>query len=456
MSRGLVWFRRDLRLYDNPALAAAVKDNDDIVPVFVRDQRLLGRGPRDAFLSESLDDLYRSLGGKLLVVDGQPEKEIPRLAEAVGAETVYYNEDISPFALRRDGNTESHLKKLCISAEVHQGNYCIDIRLPQTAKGKPVVVFSNFFKKQQLLPRRPIIARPRKIIIADDISFAKPALIASPLSSPFCRGGEKRARRALQSWFKDGINTYSIRQNQLGLEASGFSAWLRFGNLSPRELEERCFAIGSEEALTFARQIAWRDFYAHVLFYYPNNLNQEFQPRYRKLRWDSNDELFQAWKEGQTGYPIVDAAMRQLKSSGFMHGRARMVVGSFLTKDLHLDWRLGQQWFDEMLLDGEPAQNNGNWQWIASTGVDPSPYFQRIFSPMRQQQRFDGDGDYIYRWVPELRQVPAAKLIEPWKISDEEQIEYSCLIGQDYPAPIVDHRNEREETIRRFKEVGPQ
>ena len=189
--------------------------------------------------------------------------------------------------------------------------------------------------------------------------------------------------------------------------------------MSAAECEARAARHGGAGAQAWIRQLCWRDFYAHVLLAHPDNARLEYQAKYRDLEWEDDDDAFEAWREGRTGYPLVDAGMRQLARTGWMHNRARLVVGSFLTKDLHLDWRLGERHFEALLLDGEPAQNNGNWQWVTSVGVDPAPYFRRMFNPVRQQQKFDPDGAYVRRWVPELRDVPDEHLAEPWRMSDE-------------------------------------
>jgi deoxyribodipyrimidine photo-lyase len=202
------------------------------------------------------------------------------------------------------------------------------------------------------------------------------------------------------------------------------------------------------------RQLCWRDFYAHVLLLHPGNMRLEHQPRYRELDRNDDHDALDAWRQGRTGYPLVDAGMRQLARTGWMHNRARLVVGSFLTKDLHLDWRAGERHFEALLLDGEPAQNNGNWQWVASVGVDPAPYFRRMFNPVLQQRRFDPGGDYVRRWVPELRDVRDEHLAEPWRMSEAEQSAAGCVIGRDYPPPIVDHADERKRAIERYRAVG--
>ena len=201
------------------------------------------------------------------------------------------------------------------------------------------------------------------------------------------------------------------------------------------------------------RQLAWRDFYAHVLLHNPGNARHAYQRDYERLEWDDDPELLDAWRDGRTGYPVVDAAMRQLLATGWMHNRGRLIVGSFLTKDLHLDWRHGEAHFMRHLLCGDEASNNGNWQWIASVGVDPAPYFRRMYNPMTQQRRHDPGGEYVRRWVPELHAVPDTKLAEPWTMSEDEQRAAGCVIGADYPAPVVDHKEERERALARYRAV---
>jgi deoxyribodipyrimidine photo-lyase len=255
----------------------------------------------------------------------------------------------------------------------------------------------------------------------------------------------------MDAWLDGPVDEYAARHDDLSGGTSALSPYLRFGCISARELEQGAQDRGGDGAAAFVRQLAWRDFYAHVLLLHPGNVTHEFQPRFRELEWDHDPALLDAWTSGRTGYPLVDAGMRQLAQTGWMHNRTRMVVGSFLTKDLHLDWRAGEAWFTRMLLDGEPSQNNGNWQWIASTGVDPAPYFRRIFNPVLQQQKFDPQGVYVRRWVPELAGVPDARLAEPWRMSADEQAAAGCRIGEDYPAPIVDHAQERRVAMDRYR-----
>jgi deoxyribodipyrimidine photo-lyase len=218
-----------------------------------------------------------------------------------------------------------------------------------------------------------------------------------------------------------------------------------------RELEHRVAARNGDGPAAYRRQLCWRDFYAHVLLFHPEVARHELQQRFRALEWAEDDELLDSWQQGRTGYPLVDAGMRELLETGWMHNRARLVVGSFLTKDLHLDWRSGERYFMARLIDGDEANNNGNWQWIASVGTDSAPYFRRLLNPVSQQRRHDPDGEYVRRWVPELRDVPDQHLAEPWRMSEAEQREAGCVIGSDYPAPIVDHAVERRRAMERYR-----
>jgi deoxyribodipyrimidine photo-lyase len=260
------------------------------------------------------------------------------------------------------------------------------------------------------------------------------------------------AQKAATRWVRAEARGYGTGRNVLADDTSRLSVHLRFGTLSPLWLEERVRASRGRGADVYRSELAWRDFYAAVLLHHPEAARTEFQERYRgTLRWDDDPDALAAWKAGETGYPVVDAAMRQLRVMGWMHNRARMIVASFLVKDLHLDWRLGEAHFMEHLLDGDVGSNNGGWQWVASTGTDPAPYFQRLFNPTRQQERFDPDGRYVRRWIPELSDVPDDKLGEPWTMSPDEQERAGCVIGKDYPAPIVDHAAERRVAMERYR-----
>ncbi len=458
----IVWLRRDLRLQDQPALTRALAEHARVVPVFVLDPALVhGRftaGSRMAFLLgclRELDAQLRARGGALVVRRGPPEDELPKLARDVGATAAYWSWDVGPFARARDERVGRALEALGVSCAPSPGTFVADVGEPRTQGGKPYTVFTPFWRAWERLERRPLHDAPTRVDLPDGVDVGQlPALAELGLEDELTDGaapGEAAGRAAMDAWLRDGIAAYDQRHDRLAGGSSGLSPYLRFGCVSPRELEARAAELPGPGPAAFVRQLAWRDFYAHVLLLNPANSRHEFQPRFRALEWDDDDELLDAWRDGRTGYPLVDAGMRQLRATGWMHNRARLVVGSFLTKDLHLDWRLGEAHFMRYLLDGDPASNNGNWQWIASTGVDPAPYFRRIFNPTLQQQKFDADGEYVRRWVPELRAVPIGRLAEPWRMSADEQATAGCVIGDDYPEPIVDHVAERRRALDRYR-----
>jgi deoxyribodipyrimidine photo-lyase len=255
----------------------------------------------------------------------------------------------------------------------------------------------------------------------------------------------------MHAFLREDLADYAERHDRLAGGTSELSPYIHFGCVSVRELEARAGEQEGDGPRAFVRQLAWRDFYAHVLLHHPANAHEPFQSRYAELETDDDAERLAAWAEGRTGVPVIDAAMRQLRARGWMHNRARLLVGSFLTKTLHLDYRLGEAHFMRYLLCGDKAQNNGNWQWVASVGVDPAPAFRRIFNPMLQQGRFDPEGEYVRRWVPELRDVPGRFLAEPWEMTEIDQRMAGCVIGEDYPAPIAHPKAERERALERYR-----
>ncbi len=456
----IVWFSRDLRVHDHPALRAALDTHDRVVPVFCLDERLLhGRhasGPRTQFLLECLQDLDEALkqrDGGLVMRHGPPERELARLAEEVGAGQVHASDDVGPFARRRQ---DAVRRALDCDLVLHPGIAVVDdLETVRTQGGKPYTVFSPFHRNWLEQPRRELLGAPRKLPslpsglhrgrIPSLSSLGLEQEVEDPLP-----GGERAGRVRLSRFMSEGVGDYTDNHDALGRDkTSRLSPYLHFGCLSAREVEERLPRGKGPDA--FRRQLCWRDFYMHVLQHFPRNARSEFQERYRgKISWSYAERRFEAWCEGRTGYPLVDAGMRQLRREGWMHNRARLVVGSFLTKDLGIDWRWGERWFMRLLLDGDEANNNGNWQWIASVGVDPQPFFRRIYNPARHMERFDPRGDYVRRYVPELREVPDDHLAEPWTMPEEVQRECGCVIGEDYPEPIVDHREARREAFARY------
>jgi deoxyribodipyrimidine photo-lyase len=456
----LLWFTRDLRLHDHPALRAALDAGDGVVPVFCFDDRLLGgrhsSGPRTQFMLECLADLDERLGGLLVIRWGWPERELPALAREVGAGEMHFSADSGPFARRRLERVTRALGEVGVESHAHPGLHAVDdLRVIHTRQGKPYTVFSPFHRSWLDRPRREVLGRPRALgELPSGVRKGRlPSLASLGLEDSVpdpLRGGETRARERLARFLSDDVLAYDDNHDALGADrTSRLSPYLHFGCLSPREIEARL--PGGKGAAAFRRQLCWRDFYHHVLLHHPRNARSAFQDRYRgTISWSGSKQRFEAWCEGRTGYPLVDAGMRQLRREGWMHNRARLVVGSFLTKDLGIDWRHGERWFMRWLIDGDEANNNGNWQWIASVGVDPQPFFRRIYNPARHMERFDPDGRYVRRYVPELEPVPDEYLRAPWKMPEEVQRACGCVIGEDYPEPIVDHLEARREAFERY------
>jgi deoxyribodipyrimidine photo-lyase len=423
----LLWFTRDLRVHDHPALHAALESHDRVIPVFCLDDRLLhGRhasGPRTQFMLECLADLDRTLrarGSALLVRRGPPERELPNLAGEVGASAVYCTADTTPFARARAHRVRSALAATGATLREQPGLHAIDDLTELTSGRRPYTVFSPFYRAWLRVPRRNVLAPPRRLpsVPSRLRAGALPSLDALGLASTVDDpppGGEAEARARAGRFLDEEVMTYDRSNDAPAAEGtSQMSPYIHFGCASPRELEQRLPAGPGAEA--YRRQLCWREFHHHVLLHHPGNARRELQPRLRTLRWSNDRALFAAWCDGRTGYPLVDAGMRQLQREGWMHNRVRLVVGSFLTKDLGIDWRWGERWFMRFLVDGDEANNNGNWQWIASVGTDPQPAFRRIYNPALQQERLDRAGVYVRRYVPELRPVPDEFLAEPWRL----------------------------------------
>lgn len=466
-STAIVWFRKELRVHDLPALHDARADHDRVIPVFVLDPALVGgrfaSGARTRFMLDclkELDDALKTRNSGLVIRTGEAWDELAELAGETGADAVYWTSDAAPYARARDRRVTEALKDVDVAAQPRAGTYCADVSKPRTGGGKPYAVFTPFWKTWEGMPRRDVHGAPRDLgglpssVRKGRVPSLESLGLTDDVPEPVVAAGESAAREAMHAWFGGPVDDYADLHDRLSGGTSVMSPYLRWGCVSVREMEELGRERDTPGADAYVRQLAWRDFYAHVLLHHPDNLRHEYQERFRKLSWDDDEELLEAWQTGMTGFPVVDAAMRQLARTGWMHNRARMVVGSFLTKDLHLDWRAGEEHFQRLLLDGEPSQNNGNWQWIASTGVDPAPYFRRIFNPILQSKKFDPDGEYLRRWVPELDDVPTERIHEPWTMSEPEQDAAACVIGEDYPAPIVDHKQEREVAMDRYRAVS--
>jgi deoxyribodipyrimidine photo-lyase len=468
MSAALVWFRRDLRVHDHAALHHALRRHARVHCAFVFDTTIHSRLPRRdrrvEFVLRAVEEVaaaLRDMGGALVVRHGDPRIEIPRLAAELGVTAVYANRDYEPDAVARDAEVERRLTGADFLDFKDQVIFERDEIMTQG--GKPFSVFtpySNAWLKK--LAAADLRAWP----VAEYAGHLAPPLADAPLPTLRELGFEATdlgalgvptgmsGAQALYRDFIERIDEYAAGRDFPALRGTScLSAHLRFGTLSIRQLAAYAHARGGRGAETWLSELVWRDFYQAILWHYPHVAVRCFKPACDALRWDDAPELFAAWCAGRTGYPLVDAAMRQLLHSGWMHNRLRMVTASFLSKDLGLDWRRGEAWFAEKLLDFDLAANNGGWQWAASTGCDAQPWF-RIFNPVTQSEKFDAEGRFIRGYVPELARVPQKFIHAPWKMTAAEQAGCGVAIGRDYPAPVVDHAVARERTLARFRAVG--
>ncbi|HEY8096825.1 MAG TPA: deoxyribodipyrimidine photo-lyase [Methylobacter sp.] len=445
-SASLFIFRRDLRLHDNTALHEALRLSTQVVPCFIFDPRQIEPHPYQSkpglqFMLQSIDDLRQQLqeaGGKLALYHALPEQVVKQLAEQQKIQAVFINRDYTPFSRQRDDQLAAVCKQLGVALHVLPDSLLNEPELAVKNDKTPYKVFTAFYNHARQIP----VALPQALVkwnfLATDSEFTTDQL-ALPQAESAVKGGRKQALAIL-----DRLGDYADYQNTRDFPAlnatSKLSAHLKFGTCSIREVyyavTER---LGNEHPLL--RELYWRDFFTHIAYHFPHVFGRAFLEKFANLHWDNNPDYFQAWCDGKTGFPIVDAGMRELNATGYMHNRWRMIAASFLVKDLHIDWRWGERYFAQHLVDYDPSVNNGNWQWAASTGCDAQPYF-RIFNPWLQQLKFDPDCRYIYRWLPELRDFPL-KAIHQW-----DKRHSAC----GYPAPIVEHGRESKLSKARFKE----
>jgi deoxyribodipyrimidine photo-lyase len=454
MPTSLLWFRRDLRLADHPALLAAVDAagaEGDVLPVFVVDPALWrpAGGPRRQFLRDCLAALDESLGGALVLRSGDPVDVLPGLAREIGASSVHISADAGPYGRRRDVAVEQALGTVPV---VRTGSpYAVTPGRVTKSDGSPYTVFSPFSRAWWGHGWRAPAPRPDTVpwltgVGSEDLP---PAQDLDGVRLP--TAGEVAASAAWNRFRDERLSGYADTRNQPAVEGtSRLSAYLKYGCLHPRTLlADLALADGdgTEAVGRFTDELAWREFYADVVWHRPGSVREPLDARTGSIESDTGpaaDALFDAWAHGRTGYPIVDAGMRQLLGEAYVHNRVRMIVASFLVKDLHLDWRRGARYFLQHLVDGDLASNNHGWQWVAGTGTDASPYY-RVFNPTRQGRQFDPGGDYVRRWVPELRELSASYVHEPWLAPGG--------VPAGYPEPVVEHAAEREVALARYQQV---
>lgn len=440
----IAWFRRDLRLEDNPAWSAACADGP-VVAVFALESRLLDasgphrRGMLLASVAALRSDLIE-LGGDLHVVEGPAETAIVHIADAVGATSVHFNADASPFSRRRDRRVADALGD---RATPHWGNSVHAPGTVLTQKGTLSQVFTPFSKRWSATAIEPVLdAEPT-------FAHVDVATVSIPSSDVAIDAGPDAAHARLAR-FTEVVDDYPDQRDIPSVAGTSMlSADLHMGTLGPRTVID-VVGTHSPGREAFVRQLAWRDWYTHLLVESPTMLDAALRPQYDAIAWREDDQQFEAWRTGRTGYPLVDAGMRQLLETGWMHNRVRMVAASFLVKHLLIDWRRGERWFRHQLVDGDVAQNAGNWQWVAGTGPDAAPYF-RVFNPITQSRKFDGNGAYIRRWVPELSALDERTIHTPWEGGPLDLAAAGVVLGDTYPEPMVDHAAARERCLAAYK-----
>ncbi|MFF3936926.1 cryptochrome/photolyase family protein [Streptomyces phaeofaciens] len=442
MNVSVVLFTSDLRLHDHPPLRAALVGAREVVPLFVRDRAVTGAGfaapNRLAFLADCLHDLdegLRERGGRLVVRSGDVVAQVCRVAAEADADEVHLAADVSAYAQRREARLRRALEAEGVRLHVHDTvTSAVDPGAVAPASSDHFAVFTPYFGHWSRWRQRDTLGAPRRVRVPDGIgSEAVPSRRGlSGLSPGLAAGGEAEGRERLTAWLRSGIAAYEDGHDDLfGDATSRLSPHLHFGSLSPVELVHRARAAGGPGAEAFVRQVAWRDFHRQVLAARPDAAAADY--RTKRDRWRTERTAFEdieAWREGRTGYPVVDAAMRQLRHEGWMHNRGRLLTASFLTKTLYVDWRVGARHFLDLLVDGDMANNQLNWQWMAGTGTDSRP--NRVLNPVTQAKRYDPDGAYVRRWVPELAEVAGPAVHEPWKLPGPDR----AALG--YPDPLVD------------------
>jgi deoxyribodipyrimidine photo-lyase len=437
METALVLFTRDLRLHDHPALSAAARQSDRVVPAFVVDDTLVsgraGAPNRLSFLLDGLRDLDQALqkrGARLVIRRGDAVTEALRLARESSARAIYLSEDVSGYAQGRLRRLRRGCEEERIAVRSFEGITVVPPGELTPVNGDHYRVFTPYWNAWRAAVKQDPLGAPRRLQLPSRVRGGKiPKLSELTRGAPvpgLPPGGETAGRERLSRWLRNRSRRYEERADELPANAtSGLSPYLHFGNLSANEVLARI--EGRADLEGFARQLCWRDFHHQVLAARPDLPYEDY--RRRGCRWKSDDRALEAWKRGRTGYPIVDAGMRQLAGEGLMHNRARLIAGSFLTKTLGIDWRAGADHFEDLLVDADLANNRGNWQWVAGTGNDTRP--NRVLNPIRQARRFDPNGDYVRAHVPELARLEGRSIHEPWKLDPAERVEL------DYPEPLV-------------------
>ncbi len=478
----IAWLRRDLRVNDNAALHHACLAAEQVVPLFILDETILRRpdtgAARVAFLLDALrvlDTNLQARGGRLVVREGKTPDALIQAVQDFGAEAVFHHREYEPFGVARDAKVKDALGANGTALETFKDVALFEAGEIVSHGGHPYTVFSPYKRVWFDKPADAPLPAPAQITVpssASGIAIPSADILSFQTQQTFACGGEAAAQDLLREFLQNKVGDYGAERDLLAHDGtSRLSRHLHLGTLGMRTMVDAVRQVSNKGqdkpnpsreaqaehqtagggASSFLNEMAWHDFYLQILAEFPHVAGSAFRPQFDAIKWENNEALFEAWKQGQTGYPIVDAAMRQLNSEAWMHNRGRMIVASFLTKDLLIDWRWGERYFMEQLVDGDQAANNGGWQWAAGTGTDAQPFF-RIFNPTLQGEKFDPDGAYVRRWVPELARVPTGQIHASWKLSPAEREHLGCA---GYPLPIVDHAAQRAKALAMYQKAGP-
>ncbi len=477
MRKILVWFRRDLRVADNPALSAAKSDR--VIPIYIHapdDEAPWQPGAASNWWLHhsllSLQDRLKTIGSRLIIRQGDTQQVLSRLIEETGAEAVYCNRLYEPATIKRDTKLKKQLTDQGLEYRSFSGSLLFEPWQIKTGNDTPYKVYTPFWHacEKQGLPHdiQPAIRKLSavstrlKSMHVDELQLL-PHIDWDAAFYEHWQPGEAKAQKRLREFIKHDLADYDrSRDYPERTGTSRLSPHLHFGEISPRQIvyaiEQARHTVQSptfsKNANSYLREIIWREFTHHVLYSFPDTLSKPLNPRFKQFPWQNRQtKLLRAWQLGQTGFPIIDAGMRELWHTGIMHNRVRMIVGSLLTKNANYHWLQGAKWFWDTLVDADLAQNTFNWQWIAGCGADAAPYF-RIFNPVTQSEKFDKNGNYIRKWVSELRDVPNKFIHTPWEMDEQQQAQYRCRIGHDYPERILDLKQTREEALRLYKQTS--
>jgi deoxyribodipyrimidine photo-lyase len=465
----IFWFRQDLRLKDNPALTAAVNAGYDILPIYILDEENCDwpmGGASKTWLYHSLSHLNDKLDGKLRCFTGDAQKVLQKLCREHDIYNIYWNRCYEPWRIKRDTDIKTQLNEQNVSCHSDNGSLLWEPWQILKQDKTPYKVFTPYYKKGCLnhdAPRKPLPVPNKLKLISinsdNDVSLDSLSLRPKlPWGDEIITAwdiGEDHAHEKLNTFIENGLSGYQDGRNYPAKpNISRMSPHLHFGEISPNQM---WYAAAESEApekdvTCFKSELGWREFSYYLLYHFPELPYKNFQDKFDAFPWEDNHEHLKAWQTGQTGYPLIDAAMRELYQTGYMHNRPRMVVGSFLVKNLLLPWQAGEKWFWDCLFDADLASNSASWQWVAGSGADAAPYF-RIFNPITQSEKFDPDGTYIKKYVPELKHVPEKLIHAPWEMSISEQRAHKVIIGKDYPAPIVNVKETRQRALDAYATI---